>query len=1520
MMLRKFDPHLANYLLTQASVTRDMPFDVIDTAIKEAIEFVKKNLINAKITNVIFNINDQLVPAQIYVERKNAFVPTSNTQFGTSPTAYKIQVRFPFGLSTRLGQEEIFLPSGEFTDILQPYSVGTHILDDVQRDYKPSDIITTEKVTYNLKEEKKAEQQTSEISLSIADQESLQFTCRNEIGKGYTVTPGGKALEYYLLSDYQQRLKMAGVYPLFYADGAHRIIKLHRDYPGFTADQDSGHAIESTSYIRETQTRLTSVESQQLIQQRQHDYNQYINKLNQTILASKVGERWAQDWQKSQNQYYVFDIMIINGIALYSQSGLPVNPRLRDYQLELFYQCDHFLENLRPTATAAERAAIIDMGVGAGKTFFVFTLLQNIKYKIQSQQYRLAPPFCMAPNHNVAAVTQRSVNRQGRLSGMSAMIIDHTTLMPDGQFLEEYANLTTLAASAANEADNYLMHGLQADILAFCREKSLHPFIYLNYAYLHQYGNPLAKFKNSIDTKRLLLIVEGYKTIVKTTGMLKIEALFNILEEFTTIQNTMSKDEYFLAKAVDEGKLEGQFKTINYAADTTVLYHRGDYNYQYQETVNLTQLDGQILSRLLHKRWKNNSRNIRDSLSRMAFLADAQAAVILANSGGLGNTYSNAELKAQIAAFLPIAARHFNSLINKPKHNHRDHYTLYLYLKEIFIIVPDELNINKQDPNYPLESESLSFHVQLISHIKDKMTAKINQLAEPIKRAQQLAGIASLAIGSKTSRDNTKLALTHVPIFTPEGLARYFEHLDSLVGQPQVNFIEQNDVYALQRKGRFSAKDIGDKLEEFLNSPMIADEVHKQEFAFLYDRHDPIHQRIHRIVKKYLQKDFIDILPPRIGMSGTINQIALKAFTSRKLYTLSIPTMIQQGLVKEIDITTQELEASTEHLKQSYAKQVVVDYFSQSTVLFENKEDKNPPGDLFALSKGLIFSKEPDKELNDYLVHFFNLLIEEKPGENDLSTQQELFAAINQNRAQKLDSSSLRGIQRAAFQNNVFALYLEYLLSKSDTPKEFSDIIGLQNNLFAKGFSLRVGIETEKSIIASLEKIDLKTITEADCKDFIAARIKHSALQAILTAHILRYKNDYRQFFQNLCQATDSLALNHWLTTHRDDFESGQALVLLATPAEQTGYSHEPVGIIVDMPAPQEALVAVNQAIARLKANQLSADEMRAFLNHLKILAQHSFSYDEKTQVGGRALRTPHGKVKYIQYQSTIKRWLEEEKISHEDPLSVFKIETRFDDIFTADNLLAEQERASINFNRAALSLLRTENNFSLLEFSQAVAHYFAAEIEHQPALQISYQTYLKQRLPLLWALQHQPQQAKEYLHARHHAQLVQLVLMDSPQLNNQALEEFLQKPWQPKPAAAPATTTRHLSSQGHSIALAAGFIVGVGLLVTGMSLIWALILPWVAISLAIAGALTLLGTNIYAWLSYNQKQLVQNQAPDASLAIPLPATSPAMQQAPTAFNKTQSSALVANSTFSPQQVLATSDRQNSAHSTSLKL
>ena len=145
---------------------------------------------------------------QVYTERKNGFVATQ-TQFGTDPTEYIVQIRFPYGLDIGIGQQRILIPSGDFQNVLQPYLAGEdQVRDDVTYDTKHEELILGEGV--------RVEQRNSQVFFYCAEivEPQLIIDYHVYIGSGYERLVLGLK-EYWKLSDYTMRLKLNGLYQYF---------------------------------------------------------------------------------------------------------------------------------------------------------------------------------------------------------------------------------------------------------------------------------------------------------------------------------------------------------------------------------------------------------------------------------------------------------------------------------------------------------------------------------------------------------------------------------------------------------------------------------------------------------------------------------------------------------------------------------------------------------------------------------------------------------------------------------------------------------------------------------------------------------------------------------------------------------------------------------------------------------------------------------------------------------------------------------------------------------------------------------------------------------------------------------------------------------------------------------------------------------------------------------------------------------------------------------------------------------
>lgn len=1528
-MPKKLDSTLFNYILTQRSLNHEAPFDIIEAQIAKAISFVEKERINAHVSNIVLNINNQLVLAQMYVERKNGFSASKNDQFGTTPTAYNIQFRFVFDQPLYLGKEQVLLPSGNFAKTLQPYMNSRHtVADDVYYSTNPAEIICGPGVELEI-----APQQNQVTLRCKLSEDYVSFPYLETRGSGYIPINvgiyGGQNTkdvdyEYCSIEDYQTHRKVMGLYPLFYSvqepQKKQGVLRYHHEYLGYTKVQktENGERIEA---FEPSQNSL-----------RLQTYQQQLNHMQQAISQTPAGQRWAGTTHNPDTAY-CFDILRINGFNIYTESGLPVI-RLRNYQLDLLHRCDIFLDAVSAqNAKQKARSAIagtISMGVGAGKTFFTFTLLQHIRYlRTQKDNTYIAPAYCMAPDTSVAEVTQKSINRQGLTTGVTATVISHSEQFSNpALFLSTYAKLSQAAAADAQTVFDYLTTGLQKTLLALAKEQKLHPNRLLSALFEDYTGQELDSrvkcYKNSMDFKRLILMVEGQKTIMEKTGMRGIDALQNLLTQFTTLSESIDveqkkyiynlkhskklpEESLFIdssAFIIDEGilkqptRLDINLREVKIELrDRTALLNQ---TWENRTVIRLTDITEQQLLIILEdkllvrsqepgkKEIKLNYLDIRNRLVKLSCLHDSEAAILLANSGGLGNTHTEAELKKQINRLLPVAYRALKELIDQ----YQMHYdgqqpfdleqgiSLSFALKEIYLNLPTNPDLATKLDKGLIKAESIRPHLyrkglqrnidlihQIQKHIQEKIntlqkmqTLKLDQKEQQlleqygikptdsvIDAADQLAGIAGLMITGKAQGEDAHLLSSHIPVFTPEGFAAYLESLDQLAHQKQIQFHRRAGIYCLSDTHQIIAQDdIQARIEQILQAVMIADEAHKDTYSFLYDSHHPIHQRIDKITQKYCKKHFLDILPHRIGMSGTINAVAEKAFSEQIIYTLSTQQMIQQDILKKVTVNrpfntpffdTVPLDDKNEQLR-FYAEQMVIQYFlPNSNLCIENLQSVkfSPAVDLFKVSKGIIFSKEANALLNQYIQRTFNLLCESPENlEGEARQQQErLFRMINTQRQaafdelntklqNRIDLSSqeieqiqqynhenpdqaiplidgkrilimrkliddsplstevLRKIQRQMFENNAFVLYLEYVLSKSYAPREFSDLVGLQNKLFTQGqpITALTALTTHKevaSLIDAIQKIDPKSINPKDATNFYASRVRDPALLQQLISFTITYTNKIDAFSQ---------ALQAWARTHqfntlaanaaqRDDFEAGYAMVMIGSDAERTGYSHEPIGIVVDVPPEIGQLQQINQKLAKLGKDNISGQDVAMLLEAMQTLMSQTFSYDEKNQAGGRALRTPHGQVRYLEYQTHTLDFLQNipAQAMQAGSLHFLQLETSFADIFTSNQKHAQQQRISINFNRAILTI---DSSGTLESFYHRIYEHFATQLAHSE-LSLQYLPLIHERVPLLWLMRTKPDSAAEYINTLN-PEILAPIQKQAHQIHAQWLDSRTQK------------------------------------------------------------------------------------------------------------------------------------------------
>ncbi len=1393
-----------------------MPYDLLERVIQDSVSSVATQNLNARISNVAFQLNGRLILMQVYVERKNGFVTSKDNRYGTSPTSYRVQVRFPFGLTADLNGQELSLPGGNFKDTLAPYISSQKVSDDVQRDTTAELLVLGTGVSKTLHEGK--------IVLSCHGEEQLSFPIDETMGLGYEVVPMAGP-EYKHLSDYNLRLKYHGLYPLFYSSPFQErigLLRFHSEYRGYTDLQTNVHESKHSEVELRKTTYRTTLEV--------HDA---------ALSSTKLGAEWLAATSATAEQY-VLDLTLINGMQFFTESGLPLI-RLRDYQLKLLAQCMEFIHRLA-NKTAAHRAGRVGMGVGAGKTFITYALLQHIKHSITVGALSLPPPYCMAPNKAVADVTATTINRQGVQTASRAFLVEGAHQLPSDEVLAIYNRLSGTALEVAHSVEHYLQEQLQTEILQFCEEKQLYPLKMLNLLY----GKVGAgDYSQSIDPKRLFLLVQAQKTMVKMTGMLSIDSLRSILEQLQTIQKSIMEDRrahgersFFSGQRLDPRFTPGD---INIAVDINFNQRvpcPKSYEFDYispaqkrrwfpDNCVNLTELTPDGLLVLFQVRGKGNLRTIRDSLVRLAFFKNPEAALLLANSGGLGNTYDDAAMRGQIERLAPDAHSALQEMLRKKPLTLKDHYTLYMYLKEIFSTIPEAIFIKNfaafdgHTTQIAFINDGLHDSLNLVNHLSTKLSTMLESLPKIAEDDQialahfgvkpnmtiidainHIAGPMALRMTGATPQGSARqqLALTHTPIFTPEGFTAYLESLVTYIGKPAYDVHKERSLYTLAASSTCVTKaQVKSRIHEVLHAIMIADEVHKDEFKFLFDETNPLHQRLNALTQDYFGTPFKALLPHRIGMSGTFNEVAEEAFPGDELYSLSTQSMIQQGLVKQICVESNALESLN---KNDFAKKVVIDYFMNHFLVSHSlTTDKPVIIDLFAASKGLLFSKTTDPELNARISYYFNLLLKTVPSSaEEHADQEELWENIellrhsrrelieNKIRGRRPLSSSeqaviqvynrqagnpaiavnehghiqaapprslttiplrtrLAELQREAFLDHCFALYLQYALSKSNTPKELSDLVGLQNRRYQEGRRL-FSLATPHELLVSIASVDPTSMNEANILAFVQERIDEPLCSQLVTL-IFGAKNNVDRFKHGLQNLAQMMPLDSLITDDRKTFESGKVFAMLGSVAVRTGYSHEPVGIVVDTPTPLAAVQIINQWMNR--SHRLTTEGLQGFYSALNDLIAHTLSYDEKNQAGGRALRTPHGQVRYVEYLSKIHQTLQHET---RPALQLFRVETSFSDIFIPDEEKAKEARASINFNRALIPMLAAvPEGLSYEDFIKRARRHFRKELSN-PQTDTQCRRYLEERLPLAWTIKCAPETALAYFAATDEAVL----------------------------------------------------------------------------------------------------------------------------------------------------------------------
>lgn len=1415
--MRQYMEQLYNYILTKKTINGRTIYDELEGIINDSIQYIKEVQLNAKITNLMLAVDGKLVPVQIYVERKNGYAPTQNVAYGTSPTAYNVQLRFPYGLNTDIEGRPVYLPAGEFTGIQaykRPVAPGD-IVDEVQRDVSAEAVVcgngVEKKITGVEKEITGAVglQQLTFKALEVADEVitiPIPFyrTVKNGfciMGNDYTEFGYNPVkYEYTKLKAHESRYGMTDVYSVWYSP----IKEMLQQHPN---------------------VRFRNVADDILLPV--GSYTDYINQTLDSLLSTAPGQRWKDNLESKKVAAatgYILNLMVVNGTIIFADTRSPL-VRLRDYQLGALERFHHMVHQvLRLESKVEAKSGIFAMGVGAGKTFLIFRMLQDLKRLMHDERIPFAPAFTMAPTAAIAQVMAKAITQQGSSTGESAVVVTSERQMPTDELMDVYVGLSKVAAKDAKEVDVFINEGLQRFILERAEKAGLSPFFIPNYHYsrdkvighwqssdyqvIEKYY--LKLFKDSIDIKRLLLLIEGQKLFMAQTGMLGIHALHNLLEQFNMIVESINAEKLNELRG-DAAAAAKCFPEIVIDFNKAIEFQKSMLKIPGFTSINLAKMSEKQFSLLTRIRYMrggvDNLSAQRNLLIRIAYLRDPEAAVLLANSGGLGNTNSPEQLTAQIAKFTPITFAAVTDLTKKDKLNHLEHLVLRSYLQELFSSVPDEINFYrkvKKEGAFKahLYAQVVDANIKLVIAIRDKIQQQINSLT----KAQDVVGITKLlqdipanttaivAVDALVGRVILRLTpaaddmiaakalLSHTPVFTPEGFATYIEQLAGLLDKRVTTLREECNVYTATKEAtRVTRKDITRRLAQIFDAVMIADEVHEEAYSFLYDKKNLIYVRINEITRRHLGKEFCDVLPNRLGMTGTCNQVAREAFGAT-IYKLSIPEMIRRRLTKHVNVSQIPVRAAAAAAAAeagvSYAEDIVVEYLSQVPTTAAAA-----PLDIIALSQGLIFTGKPaaSKNLRAEINHCFAMLVAAAPNADDLPRVARMFKRINAARAvynlPQLDSTSLRALQTTAYQNYLAAIYIEYVVSKSSIPKELSVIVGFQNRLFSRGVGLldilqpkykvpgdaddAEVIELRKQVrqLQSLmEEVDPRCITQEDVTTFISERIQggddHKDLRNMLISFFIDNKNaaGTKVDYANAADYLNKIGIFDVpgaVTYKQATLETGSVLAMLADEPQRTGYSHQPVGIVVDVPAHIDLIREINSQAGHLKGAEVTAEVLKGLLSNLYRLTKNTYSYAAKEQMGGRALRTPHGCVSYVECVTGVNAAV---TLRAEDRplLQVLMVESSFADIFTADATHATTMQQAITFNREAINLLHTREHVNCTKYILEVWNEFARDffaIELQAAgTATECRQAIVTKLTFLWAMHNEPARVVAYM------------------------------------------------------------------------------------------------------------------------------------------------------------------------------
>lgn len=357
----------------------------------------------------------------------------------------------------------------------------------------------------------------------------------------------------------------------------------------------------------------------------------------------------------------------------------------------------------------------------------------------------------------------------------------------------------------------------------------------------------------------------------------------------------------------------------------------------------------------------------------------------------------------------------------------------------------------------------------------------------------------------------------------------------------------------------------------------------------------------------------------------------------------------------------------------------------------------------------------------------------------------------------------LRHNHRKMFLSIYILLYLEYVFSVAQTPKNRMEILSI---IFTESQYLDTSIadltNTDPILIALEKSLQPSPIDENHLQEFFTSRVSNTQLSTLMSSLTSQHQYNIRACIPALQLALQDYPLNHLMTDQLTEFELGTSLLYIGhrhtVPANLAGL----IGTLVDCSSDYPSIQSINKTIEQLARNQeISAETLSFFEDSIHRIAQISCSVEDKRQF----IETYHAALfpwhtRYIESLSNMSE-------TRRQSLQTLTVENSFTTLLTANFTAAQKNIASATFNRIALRILRNNQNLSYKDYVAMVSEQIAKELS-QP----TESEYLSTRLPLMWGLKYARYELLEFFNQEDSAGLTSLKIRFENRTNPSPLPE----------------------------------------------------------------------------------------------------------------------------------------------------